>query len=88
MLERCLKWLDEFKIAVIEEDISKIETLIDNIPQFHDIKSSELALTLINEARVIIKRQKDDALSQMQKIQKTKKFVESCESAYSLDMSS
>ena len=82
-----MQWLDEFKRAVIEEDFNSIETLIDNIPQFSDIKSSELALGLINEAREIIKRQKDDAFSQMQKIQKTKKFVESKESAYSLDMS-
>ena len=83
-----MQWLDEFKRAVIEEDFNSIETLIDNIPQFSDIKSSELALGLINEAREIIKRQKDDAFSQMQKIQKTKEFVESKESAYSLDMSS
>ncbi len=88
MLERCLKWLNDFKRAVIEEDFNSIEILLDDIPQFSDISSSELALGLINEAREIISRQKDDALSQMQKIQKTKKFVQSKESAYSLDMSS
>lgn len=82
-----MKWLDEFKRAVIEEDFSKIEGLLDVIPQFEDISSSELALSLINQAREIIQKQKNDAFSKMQKIQKTKKFVESEESAYSLDMS-
>ena len=82
-----MKWLEDFKLALIEEDFTAIETLIDDIPEFPDIDSSKLALTFIEQAREVISKQKNEALLQMQKIQKTKKFIKEEEGVYSLDMS-
>ncbi len=81
-----MKWLDDFKRALIEEDFDMIERLINQTPQFEEISQQELALSLIQEAKNIVKKQKDKTFQEMQKIQKIKKFEkQSCNN--SLDIS-
>ncbi len=83
-----MQWLSEFKRAVIEKDFEKIEMLLDHMGEFRDEKEANTALALIDEAKAILFIEKEKTLLEMQKIQKTKKFVDSKKSSYSLDMSS
>ena len=82
-----LKWLDDFKRAIIEKDYKNIESLIDKMPKLKDENEASLVLTLIEEAKTLLFLEKEDALKQMQKIKKTKKFLNTKETTYSLDMS-
>jgi len=82
-----LKWLEKFKRALIEKEYEKMESLLDNIPEFESQKDQKEALHLINEAKKAVKIEKDNTLKQMQKIQKTKKFLTQKNGEYSFDMS-
>ena len=72
-----MKWLNDFKVAVIEENAEKIEELIDKIPSFNDESSAKEALALIHEAISIVNAQKLKALDSMNKICQTKAFLNS-----------
>ena len=80
-----MKWLDDFKRALIEKDFDAIERLIENIPQFREVEEQKLVLSLINEAKREVQKEKDQALKEMQKIQKSKKYINR-EKIYSFDM--
>ena len=54
-------WLNQFKVALIEEDIDKMSELLDTMPQFETIKELE-------EAKYLIANAFDDALTQKNKI--------------------
>ena len=82
-----MKWLSDFKRALIEEDFDTVSKLVDKMPIFTGLKEQKEALHLINEAKKVVKEQKDETLKQMQQIQKTKKFVDQTDGVYSFDMS-
>ena len=82
-----MKWLDDFKRALIEQDFVSIEKLIDDFPHFDEIEHQKLALSLIQEAKEVVKHKKDETFKEMQKIQKAKKFENRKEEIHSLDMS-
>jgi len=70
-----VKWLNSLKLSVIERDYEKLESLLDDMPKFEDMKDLQSALNLIDEARNIVSIEKDEMLKQMQKIQKAKQFT-------------
>jgi len=82
-----LKWLEKFKRALIEKEYKRMEELLENIPQLESQKDQKEALHLINEAKKAVQIEKDNTLKQMQKIQKTKKFLTQKNGEYSFDMS-
>ncbi len=79
------KWLKEFKIALIEEDISKIDTLLLNIPEFKKIDDLRSAYELINSAKQKFELEKSKTKLKMSKIKKAKKFLNIRESEHRLD---
>lgn len=82
-----MKWLEKFKRALIEKEYKRMEELLENIPQLESQKDQKEALHLINEAKKAVQIEKDNTLKQMQKIQKTKKFLTQKNGEYSFDMS-
>ena len=82
-----MRWLDSFKRALIESDYDSMEKLLVDIPKFKDLKEQKEALSLIVEAKKVVKVEKDKTLSQMQKIAKTKNFLTQKDDEYSFDMS-
>ena len=82
-----MKWLENFKRALIEKDFDNIAKLTESMPNFDSLQEQKEALHLINEAKKVVKEEKDKTLSQMQTIQKTKKFVQNKDGVYSFDMS-
>ena len=78
-----MKWLDDFKRALIEKDFETIEKLVENIPHFEEVEEQKLVLSLIQEAKREVQKEKDQALKEMQKIQKSKKYINR-EQAYSV----
>ena len=70
-------WLNNFKIAVIEEDIEKIGTLITEVPKFDTKTRAEEALALVKEATIIVDLYKSKTLKSMNKLKQTKAFLDS-----------
>jgi len=72
-----MSWINDLKIAVIEEDIDNITSITDSLPKFQDMNDAKEALTLIQEAIKIIKSKKEETLDIMNKIKQTKAFLTS-----------
>ena len=72
-----MAWLNSIKIAIIEEDIEKIETLTKELPSFDSKQKAQEALALIGEAIKVVDSEKQKTLKTMKKIRQTKAFLES-----------
>jgi len=72
-----MSWINDLKIAVIEEDIDNITSITDSLPKFKDMNDAKEALTLIQEAIKIVKNKKEETLDIMNKIKQTKAFLTS-----------
>ena len=81
-----MKWHERLKLSIIERDYKKLESLLDDMPEFKDMEDLNYTLNLIDEARNIISIEKEEILKEMQKIQKAKKFT-TLERKKTLDMS-
>jgi len=79
MKEDSLKWLDEFKIALIEENDTKLSSLLSSIPSFNTIEELKVAMALIDQARKIYISKKESLAKQMQKLEASRKFLLSSE---------
>lgn len=72
-----MTWLDNLKIAIIEENIDQIEKLINSVPKFESIQRAKEALALINEARIMMLDYREKTLVSMKKLRLTKAFFNS-----------
>ncbi len=70
-----LKWLDDFKIAIIEKDFMKIQTLLDEMPEIKSIDDLRTSVALINEAKKLLAQEQSELREKMAKIEKSKKYM-------------
>ena len=70
-----LNWIDELKLAIINENIDKIKTLSKTIPQFSTLKESEEALSLIEQASLLVKKEQDKISTDLQRLKNTKAYL-------------
>ncbi len=82
-----LKWLEDFKRAIIERDFKTIGEMVNTIPVFETLKDNKEALALVKEANFQAGEERKLILEEMTKIKKTKKFLEKKDGVYSFDMS-
>ena len=71
-----MKWANQLKIAIIEKDESKIETIIEKLPNFNSIAEMEEAAYLMQEAHSFLATQKEEFAAKLLKIKKQKEFLE------------
>jgi hypothetical protein len=72
-----MSWINDLKIAVIEENIQKISVLIKTLPNFTDLDKAKEALSLVGEAIKITDAKKTEVLNTINKIKKTKEYLSS-----------
>ena len=71
-------WLEEFKIALVNEDIEAIEALADKVPaEFKNIEETLQAQTLVGEAINLIQKSKADLSKEFEKLKNVKKYISS-----------
>jgi len=70
-------WLNQFKIAIIDKDIQKMDELNSSMPEFETLKQIYEAQAYIQQAIQIIMDKQSELRENMAKIQKTKKFLNS-----------
>jgi prefoldin subunit 5 len=69
-------WIKKFQIAIIEENISSIDKLIKDIPQFETVEDMKSASAMIVEAGKILYLKRNEVGNKLEQMRKTKKFVE------------
>jgi hypothetical protein len=69
------KWLEDFKIAIIEKNFEQIETLLAQMPEIKSINDLKSSVALINEAKKLLAQEQKILRENMDKIQKSKKFL-------------
>lgn len=77
-----MSWIKDFTIAIVEENYINIGELIDNVPHFETIEEAQTACALIQEALVIMEREKASTFDAMQKLKKTRNFVDTATESY------
>jgi hypothetical protein len=84
-----LRWLDEFKCSIIEQDIDTIIKLVNNPIFFKDISSDEKIelQALLNVATKLIKSKQNIIKEELDKIEKTKNFLKQDIKTSKFDMS-
>jgi len=70
-------WLDEFKLALIEEDLDSIALLNEELPEFDDVKQMQEAQAYIKQAAQIILQRQNELRKKMNDIAKAKKYLNS-----------
>lgn len=70
-----MKWLESFKIALIEENIKAVDALLSDIPDFKKIEEMREAYTLIGEAKKKFEDEQMIIQQKMNKMQQTKKYL-------------
>ena len=70
-------WLTNLKIAIVEQDIKKLDKLMDEIPEFDNIEDMTSALYLIKEATNLVQGFKNQASDSMTQIQNNIKYLKS-----------
>lgn len=70
-------WLQDFKIALIEENVEKMHQLLDEIPQFQSIKELQDAQYLIANALKDTTAQKNKISTILSELKKSSSFVKS-----------
>jgi hypothetical protein len=70
-------WLNQLKIAVVQQDVELLNKLIEDIPTFDDGDKIEEALYLLKEATEIVEGLKDETAESMKQMKKNIDFLNS-----------
>jgi len=69
------KWLEDFKIAIIEKDFTNIEKLLEQMPEIKSINDLRTSVALINEAKKLLAQEQNILRENMEKVKKSKQFL-------------
>lgn len=72
-----MEWINQLKIAIIENNEKKIESLIEKLPQFESVEQMKEAAYIMQEAHNLLTQEKDILASKLLKIKKQKEFINS-----------
>jgi hypothetical protein len=72
-----IEWINDFKVAVVEENFKKIEELSNLLPKFIIYTNMIQAQYLIKEALVLLYKEKQQTAIQMQKLKLNRQFLSS-----------
>jgi len=83
-----LMWIQEFKIALIEEDTQKLAELADADLQFCSVTEIEEAMFLIKQANELCVKLKSDTALSLKQLKKNIDFIRATEAppSYKLDI--
>ncbi|QOP44890.1 hypothetical protein [Sulfurimonas paralvinellae] len=70
-------WLNQLKIAIVQQDVDLLNKLLDDIPTFDDVDKIEEALYLLKEATQIVQGLQDETAESMKQMKKNIDFLKS-----------
>lgn len=72
-----MKWLNEFKVALLQKNDTRLASLIEEMPDFKEVENMIEARDLIGEAIEYFKAEKMECAKEMQRLQKMRSFFQS-----------
>lgn len=81
-------WMNEFKVALVEQNIKALEILINTMPQFETLEEMEETFYLMKQAKELLEDLKNETAKSMKKIKENIRYIESTrmKSASKLDI--
>lgn len=73
--ERAMSWLDSLKIAIVEQDIKLLDSLLNSMPLISSRDELDSAIVLIDEAIIMVNTLRDDTLLLMNQLKKNLDFL-------------
>lgn len=70
-------WLNEYKLALIEEDFDTMDELNQSLPQFQTLQQMEEAQAYIEQSATILLQKQKELRQNMNDIIKAKKYLNS-----------
>ncbi|GAB6074547.1 hypothetical protein [Nautilia lithotrophica] len=67
-------YLNDLKVAVINQDLKKLEEIIDLTPEFNSIEEAKEIQAYLKEAIKILENEKNKLSNEMKKIKNIQKF--------------
>ena len=69
------KWINDLKIAIINGDLSKLEEYSNRkIPNFSSMKEANEALSLVENAKNVLQKEKNKIQLQMNQLKQTNRY--------------
>ncbi len=81
-------WLSKLKIALVLEEIERISSLLDEMPQFDTIEQMEEAAFLLQQSKTLLEQKKIQTAQTLQQLKNSLDFLKSTETqqAHSLNL--
>ncbi len=73
-------WLTKFKTALVLEEIDKLATLLDEMPQFSSLQEMEEAAYLLRQATELLMRNKHETALTLKHLKNTLEFLKTAQS--------
>lgn len=70
-------WLDHLKIAIVEKDIDKINTLLEDLPDLENPQELDSAICLLKEAEKLMYSLQNETEKSMQQMKKNMNYLKS-----------
>lgn len=70
-----MDWIEQFKIALIEEDEERLNALIGSMPRFEDLETLVRAQRLVAQALELFEQRKKEIAGRMREIELSRKFL-------------
>ncbi len=68
-------WIDNLKLAIINDNIDQIVKYSQNVPTFDNLNDAQTAMALIKQAETAIRKEQKKIAQEMQKIKQIKKYL-------------
>jgi hypothetical protein len=70
-------WLTKLKTALVLEEIDRISSLLDQMPNFSSLAEMEEATYLLSQTKILIEHNKSETAHTMQQLKSTIDFLNS-----------
>lgn len=70
-----MKWLDDFKVALVSEDVDALEVVLSKPPAKMTLEEMQTAMALIQTAIALILRKQSLLKAELDKVKKAKKYA-------------
>lgn len=70
-------WLTKLKTALVLEEVERISTLLDEMPQFDTLEEMEEAAYLLQQSKILLEQKKNQSAQTLQQLRNSIDFLKS-----------
>ena len=69
-------WITEFQIALVQEDVDKLSSLIESMPAFESLEEMKTAQYLLKQAKELMLALQNNTRTQLKQLKKSISFMD------------